>query len=89
MRRPSRGCLQLRNRPPDPLPHKLSIEIAASEQFISAAGGDQLGIGAVLADQQVSRGRCLFRGSSWREGFIASPGVPGQVDKAQRFRAYL
>lgn len=38
------------NRAPDALPHKLSVEIAAGEQFIGAAGGDKLRVDAVLPD---------------------------------------
>jgi len=45
--------LQLDDRPPDTQPDKLPITIAAFEHLIGSPCRDYLGIGPVLADQQI------------------------------------
>lgn len=46
-------CLQFRDRSPDPHPDKLPVAVAAVEHEIGPSGGQELGIGAMPADQQV------------------------------------
>jgi hypothetical protein len=46
--------LQLDDRSPNAKPDKLPVAIAAFEHFIGSPGCDGLGIGPVLADQQIS-----------------------------------
>ena len=46
--------LQLDDRSPDAKPDKLPVAIAAFDHFIASPGCDDLGIGPVLADQQIT-----------------------------------
>ena len=46
--------LQLDDRSPNAKPDKLPVAIAAFEHFIASPGCDDLGIGPVLADQQIA-----------------------------------
>ena len=53
MRLPGRWRLELDDRPPDPFPDHLPIEVAAIEHQVGAPGRCKLGIVTMLPDQQV------------------------------------
>jgi hypothetical protein len=53
IRRSFCGCLQLYDRPSDPFPDQLTVEITAFEHQIGASASSKLGVVTMLPDQQV------------------------------------
>jgi hypothetical protein len=47
--------LQLTDRSLDPHPHSPAVDVSAIEELISLAVRNDLGLGAVLPDQQIGR----------------------------------
>jgi hypothetical protein len=67
--------LQLHDRSPNAKPDKLLVAIAAFEHFIASPGCDDLGIGPVLADQQIAGSPDVAIGDHWGcpSGSIINP----------------